>query len=147
MWSSSFQVSSLQAAGPPHPRERCSGNLLPKQTDRTRGPLLGGLTQARGSSEDESGRRGAGERAGRFFSPILPHHMELSRVPTITQSIKPPMEEQTFPILQPYPLLIADVDKGFTTGQSLWQVLPEVPHLILSSPETSAIIIPIFQVS
>lgn len=52
------------------------------------------------------------------------------------------MEEQTFPILQPSPLLIADVDKGFTTGQALWQVLPEVPHLILSSPEILAILSP-----
>lgn len=34
--------------------------------------------------------------------PLIPlHHMELSSVPTITQSIKPPTEEQTFPILQP----------------------------------------------
>lgn len=35
------------------------------------------------------------------FLLIPPHHMELSTVPTITESIKPPMEEQTFPILQP----------------------------------------------
>lgn len=32
-------------------------------------------------------------------------------------------------------------------GQDLWQVLPEVPHLILSSPETGAILIPLLQVS
>lgn len=35
------------------------------------------------------------------FPLIPPYHMELSTVPTITESIKPPMEEQTFPILQP----------------------------------------------
>lgn len=32
-------------------------------------------------------------------------------------------------------------------GQVLWQVLPEVAHLILSPPETGAILIPILQVS
>lgn len=44
-------------ATPPHPRERCSGNLLPEQTDCTRGPLLGGLAQARGALRMSEGDR------------------------------------------------------------------------------------------
>lgn len=47
-----------------------------------------------GDKEPEGGKEDS-------FSPILPHHMELSRVPLITQSIKPPVQEQTFPIPQP----------------------------------------------
>ena len=45
--------------------------------------------------------------------PIPPHHLELSRVPTIIQSIKPPMEELTFRRLQLCPEFTADTQRVY----------------------------------